>query len=96
MPDLPEYEHFKLRMSAKTAEKMDDDLILLDDVKQVLDYARQTGNNVVILENGHLLAHLRIGLITYWVEYQEEEDGYEVVNTYSHRMQIVEEVKADV
>ena len=31
--------------------------------------------------------------VTYWVEYSPRGDGYAVHNAYSHRVQIVEDVK---
>jgi len=32
-----------------------------------------------------------IGNMTYWVEYHSKDDGYELLNAYSHRMKIEEE-----
>jgi len=80
-------------ISSELEEKMDQDLILVEDVRQVLYNAEQNGKNIVLLENGHLMAHWRIGLITYWVEYRKTEKAncFEIINTYSHRMQIIEE-----
>jgi len=80
-------------ISPELEQKMDRDLILVDDVRQVLYNVEQNNKNIVLLENGHLLAHWRIGLITYWVEYRKTDKAncYEIVNTYSHRMQIIEE-----
>jgi hypothetical protein len=33
---------------------------------------------------------LRIGIITYWVEYRKQQDKVTVENVYSHRVQIIE------
>jgi hypothetical protein len=39
------------------------------------------------------LAHHRPNAVTYWVEYTPQDDAFVVHNAYSHRMQVVEDVK---
>ncbi|UWG99017.1 NAD(P)-binding protein [Dehalobacter sp. DCM] len=95
MQEKQAIEDIKLIICSELAEQLDRDLILVDEVKEVLRAAQNTGKNVLIIENGNYLTHKKMGLITYWVEYQVESDYYRVLNAYSHRMQIVEDVKDD-
>jgi len=89
---LPEEEPgFSLKLSEEVISKLEDRLILLKDIKAVLRHAEETGENFLNPENGHLLSSLSQHHVTYWVEYQPAEGGYDVFNAYSHRMEIVEE-----
>ena len=72
---------------------MEERMILVEDLQQVIQWAERTGNKLVHLETGHSLAHYRPATVTYWVEYSADEDGFTVHNAYSHRMELVEELK---
>lgn len=72
---------------------MDSRLILDEDIQKVIYFAEQTGNKLLSRASGHFIAHYRPTSVTYWVEYSVEEGGYVVFNAYSHRMEIVEDVK---
>lgn len=65
--------------------------ILLQDVEQVIEYAENTGRKFINPQNGHYLAKKVLSNVTYWVEYEKKEDKYIVHNTYSHRMEVMEE-----
>jgi glutamate synthase (NADPH/NADH) small chain len=68
--------------------KMDKQLILLEDIEEVIRRAEETGEKLRA-KDGSLIAHLRIGIITYWVQYAPTEGGaYRLYNAYSHRMKI--------
>jgi len=69
---------------------MERELILLNEVKEVIYYAEQTGNKIIDTANNHFVAHLQLGIITYWAEYLPKGNAYEVFNVYAHRMQIDE------
>jgi len=88
--DEQEYDKISLIMADKVKEKMDSELILTEEVKQVILSVEQAGNKVVDGATGNFVAHGQLGIITYWVEYTPRGDAYEVFNVYSHRMQIVE------
>jgi hypothetical protein len=69
-------------------------MILVEDVEQVIQWAESTGTKLVQKKTGHVLAHYRPGTVTYWVEYSVDEDGFTIHNAYSHRMEILEELRA--
>ena len=62
-----------------------------EDMQKVIEQAEKTGRKFINPDNGHSLAHFRPVKVTYWVEYKPQEQGYEVLNVYSHRMEILEE-----
>jgi glutamate synthase (NADPH/NADH) small chain len=84
-----QYESIVLRLSADVAARLDDRLILIEDIQRVIEYAERTGRRLSNRTTGHLLAYHRPDAVTYWVEYVPTDDGaYEVFNAYSHRMEI--------
>jgi glutamate synthase (NADPH) small chain len=42
---------------------------------------------------GHQLAYCSLPHVTYWVEYQNDAQGYTIFSAYSHRMKILEGFK---
>jgi glutamate synthase (NADPH/NADH) small chain len=60
----------------------------------VIEFAERTGSKLLNRQTGHWLAHHRPNAVTYWVEYTLQGDAFVVHNAYSHRMQVVEDVKA--
>lgn len=84
----------KLVISEAIRELMEDRHILTDDIRQVIAYAEATGNKLLIHPPEHYLAHHKSANVTYWVEYLPQDDGFIIYNTYSHRMEINEGVKA--
>ncbi|HHY27530.1 MAG TPA: NAD(P)-binding protein [Desulfitobacterium dehalogenans] len=76
-------------------KSMEERLILIEDVQQAIQAAEKSGRKFINPENGHSLAHHRPSRVTYWVEYETQESGaYLVHNAYSHRMEVIEEVKS--
>ncbi|ATW25740.1 pyridine nucleotide-disulfide oxidoreductase/dicluster-binding protein [Candidatus Formimonas warabiya] len=88
--DQRDHERIALLVPAEVQEKMDRELILLDDVKGVIHYAESTGNRLFDTKRKHFISYLPKGIITYWVEYLPKEDSYEIMNVYSHRIRIGE------
>lgn len=86
-----EHEAVRLILCSDVEKKMDDRFILLDEIKQVVFQAEKSGVKFVDKASGHNLASLRIGLVTYWVEYEPCGDSHKVHKAYSHRIQIMEE-----
>ena len=82
----------ELHMTPAVARKISDDLILEEDLIKVIAESEASGRLLLNPENGHLVGHLKIGYLTYWVEFSRREDGvYEVHNAYTHRMTIKHE-----
>jgi glutamate synthase (NADPH/NADH) small chain len=85
-----EYEGIRLYIADKLLDKMDQQLILDDDVKKVIYWAEKTGVKLFDNKNKHYIAHFRETVFTYWVEYCPKDSGYEIINVYSHRLQLEE------
>ena len=85
------YRTIKLLLNVRVAQIMEDRLILIEDIQQVIERAERTGIKFINPDNGHNLAHFRPVKVTYWVEYNPQELGIEVLNVYSHRMEILED-----
>jgi glutamate synthase (NADPH/NADH) small chain len=83
----------QLHIPKVVLELMEQRMILIEDVRQVLDWAEETGFKLVNRQSGHFLAHYTPATVTYWVEYSPADNGFTIHNAYSHRMQIVEELK---
>jgi glutamate synthase (NADPH/NADH) small chain len=62
-------------------------LILIEDIQKVIEHAEMTQERFIDQETGHMLAYFKPNLITYWVEYAPDGDGYQVYDAYSHRME---------
>ncbi|WP_047811677.1 pyridine nucleotide-disulfide oxidoreductase/dicluster-binding protein [Desulfosporosinus acididurans] len=84
------YMSINLQINDRVWGIMEDRHILIEDIQQVIGYAERTGRKFTNPDNGHSLAHYRPLRVTYWVEYEPQEQGFIVYNAYSHRMEIVE------
>ena len=71
-------------------EKMQQNYTLREDIEQAVAYCEDTGNKLSDPASGHCLGHLMLGSMTLWVEYRALGSGYELINTYAHRMSIQE------
>lgn len=68
--------------------KLSDSYILEKEIAQTIAYSETEGQRITQPDTGHIFGHLRIGYLTYWVEYQPIDDGFQLINAYSHRMTI--------
>jgi hypothetical protein len=93
MAEAQAYESIRLTLSDEMQQRLEDRLILIEDLQRVIAYAERTGQKLLQATNGHLLAHYRPAQVTYWVEYAPQGDGFVIFNAYSHRMLIGEDVK---
>lgn len=84
------WERVRLVIPDEVQARLDDRLILQDDVRRVIEYAERTGRKLVAPKTGHLLAYYRPTAVTYWVEYAPQGGAFAVFNAYSHRMQIAD------
>ncbi len=67
---------------------MEERLILIEDVEDVLEYSRQSGQRFLNVEDNSFLAGFRKKNVTYWARWTEKEDGAHIINVYSHRMAV--------
>jgi len=95
--DIPEVPDEKKRIQIEIPEnvvlKMNDLLILDEDVYETIMCCEESGYRLYDSEKDTYIGHQRIGIITYWVEYQKNDTGIVLKNVYTHRIEIVEELK---
>ncbi|RPH24200.1 MAG: (Fe-S)-binding protein, partial [Bacteroidales bacterium] len=87
------YAAIRLIIADDVQERLEQRLILVEDIQQVIELAERTGSKLLNRQTGHWLAHHRPNAVTYWVEYTLHGDAFVVHNAYSHRMQVAEDVK---
>ncbi|UWG95694.1 4Fe-4S dicluster domain-containing protein [Dehalobacter sp. DCM] len=73
-------------------DKMDGDLIIREDAEEVIRRSEETGQKLLDQTTGHYVAHQQLGIMTYWVVYRPEENGFCLVNIYAHRMRIEDRI----
>jgi Fe-S oxidoreductase len=82
----------KLIMNDELKQRASAEFILDEDICAVIELCEKTGRKLLNTETNRLTGHLQRGIITYWVEYEPKEEGFEVFNAYCHRMMIQETV----
>jgi NADPH-dependent glutamate synthase beta subunit-like oxidoreductase len=82
------WEDVALVISAETGAMLEERRILEDDVRQVMHKVRSGGRCMAHGEDGRRIAAAELGEVTFWVEYRDGQDGYEVLRAWSHRMRI--------
>lgn len=82
--------NLNLKLSQQVIDKIEDRLILIEDIEQVLLEAEETGKRFINKDTKHFLARKKIADVTYWVEYDVKDSEYVVYSAYSHRMEIIE------
>ncbi len=78
----------RLDVSPDVLERLERRMILLEDVRKVVEHAETTGEKLEDVEAGRFLACHRPAAVTYWVEYSAVPGGFVVHDAYSHRMQV--------
>jgi len=85
-----EYDEVSLIISDEVRKKLENRLILDDNIMEVIYEAEKTGKKTVNPKTGHFTAGKKIGIVTFWVEYEKAGELFRVHSAYSHRIQIVE------
>jgi glutamate synthase (NADPH/NADH) small chain len=88
------FEAIRLVIADDVRARLEQRLILVEDIQRVIEFAEKTGSKLLNRQTGHWLAHHRPNAVTYWVEYTAQGDTFVIHNAYSHRMQVAEDVKA--
>lgn len=78
----------KLKINEEVYDKMDRLHISEEDVYDVAEYCEKNNEKIIDIETGIYTGHLQIGIITYWIQYKKNYDYSEVINVYSHRIQL--------
>jgi hypothetical protein len=82
------YEQIHLLIPEEVERLIEDRRILRDDIQKTIHYAETTGEKFINPSIGRFLASLRPDRVTYWVEYSQVGEDYQVHNAYSHRMEM--------
>ncbi len=82
------YESIKLIIPDEIRDRLEQRLILIEDIQRVLEYAQRTGRKLFNRETGRYLAYFKPTAVTYWVEYVPQDDAFVIFNAYSHRMEV--------
>jgi hypothetical protein len=88
MDEKKSHYSIQLLIDDDVQERLEQRLILVEDIQQVIEYAEQTGRKLLNRTNGHFLAYFKPNSVTYWVEYLPQDDAYIIFNAYSHRMEV--------
>ncbi len=83
------YEEIKLQKSPEVTALLDNRHILEEEVKQVIHHGETSGEKLYQPETNRFLAKLRLGEVTFYVEYSAEGNAFAVHIAYSHRSEIV-------
>ncbi len=85
--DLPQepWDALPIFVSDGVREKLEDRHIIDSDIKQTLWEASSGGRHLISPE-GTKLASSRIGNVTFWVEFSEDDRSFVIINAWSHRM----------
>lgn len=90
--DYVNHYDFKLSIPKAVIDIMEQRFILESDVEKVVDSSRKNNERFFNPETSCYLAKLRLENVTYWVGYEEKEDGVVYINSvYSHRMEVLED-----
>ena len=79
---------FPFMITKEAQNAMEARMILDTDVAEVLKAYHENGEAVLENETGLLTAHRRIGNVSFWVRFKEEDGVYIVKSAYSHRMTV--------
>ncbi len=87
---------FNIKINDMAKAKMEEMYIVFSDVKKSVENSIEKKERFFNPSNKTYLTRLRIENVTYWVQYEENEDTILVTNVYSHRMEVVEESNENI
>lgn len=90
--DLINKYEYNLIIPDAIIDLMEKRYILVEDIEQVINNAKNNNDCFYNPETSNYLAKLRLDNVTYWVMYEEKENDIVITNAYSHRMEVLEEL----
>lgn len=88
-PAAPFWHDITVELAPDLKTVLDQRRILIEDLQQILAIADKEQLGFINEENGHVVASLKIGNVTFWIEYMTlAENKFAVFNAYTHRMEI--------
>lgn len=82
---------FPLHMTPEVKAALEQRRILNPDIRAAIAHGQETGKKMRNIDNGRFLVSHRPSMVTFWVEYSVADTGYQVHNSYCHRMQVTRE-----
>ena len=79
---------FTYELSEEVRKKMEDRMILESDLLETIQAYRDTQMAVYNEADETLTTQHRIGNVSFWVRFREEENHYKILSVYSHRMTV--------
>lgn len=76
----------KLYYGEEMKELLEERMILEEDIRKVIAAGEEEDQKILDTTRGCFIAGKQIGNVHFWVYYREKEEGYEIMNAYSHRM----------
>ncbi len=88
--DFHQEKRLALYMSEEIRKRLDERLILICDLEEAILFAEKEKYKLMNPESKHFITHRKKGHLTYWVEYGQKDNGFEIFNAYSHRVELLE------
>lgn len=82
------YQKIVLHIEPEVLRTIDSRRILESDLRRVIARAEDTGKRLRHNQSGMYRANLKLGNVTFWVDYAPENGGFRVYNAYCHRMNV--------
>ena len=83
---MKQEQQLKLYLSDEIEAKLEARHILKRELSEAIRQAENNQRRLIDPSNGHYTTSWRPGNVTFWVEYLPEDDGWRIINAYSHRM----------
>jgi hypothetical protein len=87
---VPKDEELRLIIEDELYERLDRELISLEDMRFVIEHSAESGG-VFELADGSRLCSCELGVLVYWVRYAKRGEAVELLDAYYHRMKFGQE-----
>lgn len=88
MTDKEKNYGFDISISEDIKEKMDDLKLVETDIKDVIETSNRLDRRTYDKTKDEFVCYAKLNYVTCWVRYRKSADIYEIVNVYTHRMDI--------
>ncbi len=78
-----------VRISPQVEAVLEDQYILVTDIEKVLEHFETQADYFLNSEKNSKISFFRPNNVSFWVEFKEIDGGYEILNAWSHRMEVV-------
>jgi len=82
------WDGLELAVSDELRKRLEERRILDSDIRQTLWAAASPQGRRLVSPSGTELASLRVGNVTFWVEFRRENGSMRILNAWSHRMTV--------